>query len=116
MTLLEKQAKIPDLASAASVDHTIFDTTDRSASILIRGTSLALSFSCNTDDTTKVLFTMETTMLRWAIVFFLIALLAAAFGFGGIAGEAAWMGKVLALVFLVLFIFGIVVGNRKTLP
>ncbi|WP_459554597.1 DUF1328 domain-containing protein [Lacunimicrobium album] len=55
-------------------------------------------------------------MLRWAIVFFLIALLAAAFGFGGIAGEAAWMGKVLALVFLVLFIFGIVVGNRKTLP
>jgi uncharacterized membrane protein YtjA (UPF0391 family) len=55
-------------------------------------------------------------MLRWAIIFFIIALIAAAFGFGGIAGDAAWIGKVLAVIFVVLFVLGLVMGNRKTLP
>ena len=40
-------------------------------------------------------------MARWAIIFFIVALIAAVFGFGGIAGEAAWIGQVLLFVFLV---------------
>ena len=34
-------------------------------------------------------------MVGWALMFFIIALIAAFFGFGGIAGDAAWIGKVL---------------------
>jgi uncharacterized membrane protein YtjA (UPF0391 family) len=55
-------------------------------------------------------------MLRWAIVFFLIALVAAAFGFGGIAGDAAWIGKVLAIIFVILFVVGLAMGNRRAIP
>ncbi len=50
-------------------------------------------------------------MLHYAVVFFVIALLAALFGFGGIAASAVGIGKVLFLVFAVLavasFIFGL---------
>lgn len=51
-------------------------------------------------------------MLRWAIVFFVVALIAAVFGFGGIAGEAAWIGRVLLVVFLILAVVSMVFGRR----
>lgn len=41
-------------------------------------------------------------MLHYAVVFFLIALVAALFGFGGIAAGAVEIGKILFVVFLVL--------------
>ena len=41
-------------------------------------------------------------MLYWALMFFVIALVAALFGFGGIASGAAWIAKVLFVGFLVL--------------
>ena len=43
-------------------------------------------------------------MLYYAIVFFVIAIIAAIFGFGGIAAGAATIGKVLFFVFLILAI------------
>lgn len=43
-------------------------------------------------------------MLRWAIGFFIIALMAAILGFGGIAVAAAGIAKLLFYVFLVLFL------------
>jgi uncharacterized membrane protein YtjA (UPF0391 family) len=46
-------------------------------------------------------------MLRWALIFLVFALIAAAFGFGGIAGEAAWIARVLFFVFLILFVIGL---------
>lgn len=50
-------------------------------------------------------------MLHYAVVFFIIALVAALFGFGGIAASAVGIGKVLFLVFAVLavasFLFGL---------
>ncbi len=51
-------------------------------------------------------------MLHYAVVFFVIALVAALFGFGGIAAGAMGIGKILFVVFLVLavasFLFGMV--------
>ena len=44
----------------------------------------------------------ETTMLHYAVVFFVIALIAALFGFGGIAAGAAEIAKILFFVFLVI--------------
>ena len=43
-------------------------------------------------------------MLQWAITFLVIALIAAVFGFGGIAGTAVGFAKILFFVFIVLFL------------
>jgi uncharacterized membrane protein YtjA (UPF0391 family) len=59
-------------------------------------------------------------MLRAAIFFFIIAIIAAFFGFGGVAGESASIGKILLFVFLALAIISYVVslagGGRRNLP
>jgi uncharacterized membrane protein YtjA (UPF0391 family) len=44
----------------------------------------------------------EVTMLYYAVVFFIIALIAALFGFGGIAAGAASIAKILFVVFLIV--------------
>jgi uncharacterized membrane protein YtjA (UPF0391 family) len=49
-------------------------------------------------------------MLRWAIGFFVIALVAALFGFGGIAVAAAGVAKLLFFVFLILFLVALLGG------
>jgi uncharacterized membrane protein YtjA (UPF0391 family) len=49
-------------------------------------------------------------MLRWAFIFLVIALIAAAFGFTGIAAGAASIAKVLFGLFLVIFIVLLVAG------
>jgi uncharacterized membrane protein YtjA (UPF0391 family) len=41
-------------------------------------------------------------MLHYAVVFFVIALIAAVFGFGGIAAGAVEIGKLLFFVFLII--------------
>lgn len=54
-------------------------------------------------------------MLRWAILFFIVATIAAIFGFGGVAAEAEYIAKILFFVFLVLFIASLVFGRRTKL-
>ena len=58
-------------------------------------------------------------MLRWAIAFFIIAIIAAVFGFGGIAAAASGIAQILFYIFLVLFLvallFGLL-GGRATPP
>ena len=49
-------------------------------------------------------------MLRWSVIFFVIAIIAAIFGFGGIAEGAASIAKVLFFIFLALFIITILFG------
>jgi uncharacterized membrane protein YtjA (UPF0391 family) len=51
-------------------------------------------------------------MLGWAVVFLIIALVAAVFGFGGIAAASAGIAKLLFVIFLVLFIISLVFGWR----
>jgi uncharacterized membrane protein YtjA (UPF0391 family) len=51
-----------------------------------------------------------TIMLRWSVIFFVIAIIAAIFGFGGIAEGAADIAKVLFFVFLALFVIAILFG------
>jgi uncharacterized membrane protein YtjA (UPF0391 family) len=52
-------------------------------------------------------------MLRWALAFFIIALIAAVFGFGGIALAAAGIAKILFFIFLVLFFVALVSGLMR---
>jgi uncharacterized membrane protein YtjA (UPF0391 family) len=49
-------------------------------------------------------------MLRWALLFFLVSLVAAALGFTDIAADAASIAKVLFVVFLVIFLILLVLG------
>jgi uncharacterized membrane protein YtjA (UPF0391 family) len=55
-------------------------------------------------------------MLRWAFIFLVVALIAAAFGFGGIAAGAASIAKILfglfLVIFLVLLVMGLMAGRR----
>jgi len=43
-------------------------------------------------------------MLRWAAIFFVLALLAAVFGFGGLAGTFSWAAQVLFVAFVLLLV------------
>ena len=49
-------------------------------------------------------------MIGWAVTFLLVALIAAVFGFGGIAGTAVEIAKLIFFVALVLFAVSAVVG------
>jgi uncharacterized membrane protein YtjA (UPF0391 family) len=43
-------------------------------------------------------------MLSWALVFFVLAIVAAALGFGGIAGASAGIAQILFFIFLALMV------------
>tara|TARA_R110000868_G_scaffold235273_8_gene489100 strand:+ start:6001 stop:6165 length:165 start_codon:yes stop_codon:yes gene_type:complete len=51
-------------------------------------------------------------MLRWSITFFIVALIAAILGFGGIAGAAVGIAKIFFFVFLVLFVVSLIMGRK----
>lgn len=51
-------------------------------------------------------------MLRYTAIFLIVAIIAAAFGFGGIAGTAASIAKVLFFIFLVLFLVSLLLGRN----
>ena len=51
-------------------------------------------------------------MLRWAIAFAIIAVIAGALGFFGLADTSAQIAKIFAFVFLVLFVVSLLFGNR----
>lgn len=55
-------------------------------------------------------------MLRWALAFLVLALVAGVFGFTGIAGEAVSIARILFYIFIVLFLVGFIynlVSGRK---
>jgi uncharacterized membrane protein YtjA (UPF0391 family) len=49
-------------------------------------------------------------MLYWSMVFLIIAIIAALFGFGIIASTAAGIAKILFLIFLVIFVVTMFTG------
>ena len=51
-------------------------------------------------------------MLRFAIVFAVLALVAGVFGFGGLASDFAYFARILLFVFLVLFVISLIMGQR----
>ncbi len=57
--------------------------------------------------------TKENTMLGWAITFFIVAIIAAVFGFGGIAGAASSIAQILFFVFLALLVISLVAGALR---
>jgi uncharacterized membrane protein YtjA (UPF0391 family) len=59
----------------------------------------------------------EQTMLGWALTFLIIALIAAVLGFGGIAGTAIEIAKIIFFVAIILFVISAVIGySRRRAP
>ena len=52
-------------------------------------------------------------MLRWSITFLIIALIAAVFGFGGIAAGAASFAKILFFLAIIVFFISLITGRRR---
>ncbi|MCR2746840.1 DUF1328 domain-containing protein [Limnobacter parvus] len=55
-------------------------------------------------------------MLHYAVVFFVIALIAALFGFGGIAAGAVEIAKVLFFIFIILAAITFIYNLIKSKP
>lgn len=55
-------------------------------------------------------------MLGWALTFLIIALIAAALGFGGIAGTSAGIAKILFFIFIALFVISLVMRAWRGKP
>lgn len=49
-------------------------------------------------------------MLTWALIFFIVAIIAALFGFTGIAANAVAIARVLFFIFIVLFLISLAFG------
>ncbi|MFN3465787.1 MAG: DUF1328 domain-containing protein [Terricaulis sp.] len=52
-------------------------------------------------------------MLSWALIFFVVAIIAAVFGFGGIASASAGVAQILFFLFLVLFVVSLIMGMAR---
>lgn len=53
-------------------------------------------------------------MFSWALTFFIVALIAALFGFGGIAGTAAGIGKFIFFAAIILLLVSLITGGFRT--
>jgi len=51
-------------------------------------------------------------MLHWSLVFLVFALIAAVLGFGGLAGAAVGIAKILFFVFLIIWLVAMLTGRR----
>ena len=56
---------------------------------------------------------MEAHMLGWALTFLVVALIAALLGFGGIAGTAVGIAKIIFFVAIILFLISAVAGAMR---
>ncbi len=52
-------------------------------------------------------------MLSWALTFLIVAIIAGVLGFGAISGTAAWIAKLLFVVFIVLFLLSLIMGGVR---
>ena len=55
-------------------------------------------------------------MLYWAVVFFVVAIIAAVFGFGGIAVASAGIAKILFFIFIALFVLALIARAMRGQP
>jgi uncharacterized membrane protein YtjA (UPF0391 family) len=52
-------------------------------------------------------------MIRWTVIFLIIAIVAAIFGFGGIAAGAAYFAKVIFFIAVVIFLVSLIAGATR---
>jgi uncharacterized membrane protein YtjA (UPF0391 family) len=86
----------------------------------LTGTQLQLRRYLSECGIAASVFEETNAMLGWAVTFLIIALIAAVLGFGGIAGAAVEIAKIIFFIAIALFlisaIFGFVRGRSPTVP
>jgi uncharacterized membrane protein YtjA (UPF0391 family) len=55
----------------------------------------------------------QSSWLIWAVIFLIVAIIAAAFGFGIISGVSFTIAKWLAIIFVILFIIAVIAHTIK---
>jgi uncharacterized membrane protein YtjA (UPF0391 family) len=53
-------------------------------------------------------------MLYWAVIFFIVAIVAAVFGFSGVASDTAYIGKILAVIGIILAIISFLTHRSRS--
>jgi uncharacterized membrane protein YtjA (UPF0391 family) len=91
----EKQVSTPDARKARTGEAR--NSLHRSRVVAPRSLQAALELK-------------ESDMLKWALIFAVVALIAGGLGFGGVAGAAAGIAKFLFFLFLVGFVVFLVLG------
>jgi uncharacterized membrane protein YtjA (UPF0391 family) len=81
--------------------------------VVADGTDSGATLVCRCVDNQPKISTPEDKMLHYAVVFFVIALVAALFGFTGLAAGAAGIAKILFFVFLAVAIVAFVMNMLR---
>lgn len=59
-------------------------------------------------------------MINYIVTFFILAVLASVFGFSGLASDLAGIARILALIFIILFvaslIYSLITGKKSNPP
>ena len=55
-------------------------------------------------------------MLNWALMFFVVAIIAAALGLGGVAGMSAHIGWLFAVIGAIVLVVSMLSGRRRGRP
>jgi len=80
---------------------------------MLQSGALAAPFLLNPAESTVaggVHSTKDVAMLRWAMGFLVLAIIAALLGFGGLASASAGIAKTLFFLFLVIFLVTLALG------
>jgi uncharacterized membrane protein YtjA (UPF0391 family) len=100
-----------DTTGPCATKEVAFEATAAAASIAMHdGHSIEITGARPRCRPARSHATRIDVMLRWALLFFLISLAAAALGFTDIAAGAASIAKVLFAVFMVIFLIFLVLG------
>ena len=71
---------------------------------------------CALQPTISLNYVGGSLMLRFALIFAILALIAGVLGFVGLEGDFAYIARVLLFVFIVLFVVSLILGRRFTGP
>jgi uncharacterized membrane protein YtjA (UPF0391 family) len=75
----------------------------------VPGTGSFASGCCNTIER-SIFWRLIVTLLRWALLFFLISVAAGILGFTGISAASADIARILFYIFVVIFLVLLVLG------
>ena len=72
-----------------------------------------LSHGCGTKQTTLRFMRQKgqpMSLLKWALIFLVVSIVAAVFGFGGISAASADIARILFFIFVVIFVVLLILG------
>ncbi|MGF6771022.1 uncharacterized membrane protein YtjA (UPF0391 family) [Paraburkholderia sp. GAS199] len=105
----DSMLKDPQRHEQESQAHLLLNSARRQKTRRARGATASLSrFQIQSSNPS-----VGGPMLRYAAIFFIIAIIAAVFGFGGIAAGATEIAKVLFFIFVVIFLVTLLMGVMR---